>query len=117
VTILYDRSGKPFADTDRLQAQIRRLMRQLGEVDGKGRPLFTFHGLSKNAICYQTELGLDEATIAAIVGKTPETVRHYAKDARRWMLADRAAAAVIAGRIEGLVGKSATHVGNVANGD
>jgi predicted transcriptional regulator len=73
----------------------------------RGQALYTFHGLSKNAICYLTELGLDEATIAAIVGKTPETVRHYAKEARRWMLAERAASTVIAGRIDGLVGKSA----------
>jgi len=107
VTILYDRSGKPFADTDRLQAQVRRLMRDLGEVNERGLPLYTFHGLSKNAICYLTELGLDEGTIAAIVGKTPETVRHYAKEARRWMLAQRAAEAVIAGKIDGLVGRSA----------
>jgi hypothetical protein len=34
-------------------------------------------------------------------------VRHYAKEARLWMLAERAAETVIAGRIERLVGKSA----------
>lgn len=133
VTLLYDRAGKPFKDTDRLQAQIRRLMRSLGCVvrDKQGNPLdkhgnlvtteagnqpeilYSFHGLSKNAICYLTELGLDESTIEAIVGKTPETIRHYAKETRRWMLAEAAADKVIAGRIERLVGKSAGNVGKV----
>ena len=109
--VCYDRSGKPFRDTDRLQASIRRLMRKLGHVDDDGQALYTFHGLSKNAICYLTELGLDEKTIEAIVGKTPETIRHYAKETRRWMLAKAAAKTVIAGRFEGLVGKSRENVG------
>lgn len=104
VTILYDRSGKPFSGPDRIQERIRRLMHNLGHVDAAGNLLYTFHGLSKNAICYLTELGLDEGTIEAIVGKTPETIRHYAKEARRWMLADRAADQVIAGRFDRLVG-------------
>jgi predicted transcriptional regulator len=86
-------------------------MKQLGYVDEEGKPLYSFHGLSKNAICYLTELGLDEGTIGALVGKTPETVRHYAKEARLWMLAERAAETVIAGRIERLVGKSAADGG------
>jgi hypothetical protein len=114
MTLLYDRSGKPFASTEPLQSRIRRLMRQLGYVDGSGQVLYTYHGLSKNACCYLTELGLDEATIGAIVGKTPETVRHYAKEARRWMLAERAAETVLAGRIDGLVGKPC---GKSARGD
>jgi hypothetical protein len=38
-------------------------------------------------------------------------VRHYAKEARLWMLAERAAETVIAGRIERLVGKSAADGG------
>jgi hypothetical protein len=111
VTVLYDRSGRPFASPGTVQARIRRLMKQLGYVDGEGKPLYSFHGLSKNAICYLTELGLDEGTIGALVGKTPETVRHYAKEARLWMLAERAAETVIAGRIERLVGKSAADGG------
>lgn len=106
VTILYDRSGRPFGSPETIQARIRRLMKRLGYVDDDGAPLYSFHGLSKNAICYLTELGLDEGTIGALVGKTSETVRHYAKEARLWMLAERAAATVIAGRIERLVGKS-----------
>lgn len=106
VTILYDRFGRPFTGPDRIQERICRLMKKLGYVDGKGKPLYSFHGLSKNAICYLTELGLDEETIGAIVGKTPETVRHYAKEARLWMLAERAADTVIAGKIERLVGRN-----------
>jgi hypothetical protein len=115
VTLLYDRSGKPFRDTDRIQARLRRLMRSLGHVDERGQALYTYHGLSKNACCYLTELDLSDETIGAIVGKTAETVRHYAKEARRWMLAERAAAAVIAGRIEGLVGKPTPNVGKSGN--
>lgn len=87
VTLLYDRSGKPFVDTDRLQAQLRRLMRELGFVDNENIPLYTFHGLGKNACCYLTELGLEDTQISAITGKTPDTVRHYAKRARVYMIA------------------------------
>jgi hypothetical protein len=106
VTLLYDRSGKPFTGTDRVQERLRRLMHKLGHVDDEGQLLYTFHGLGKNACCYLTELGLDEITISALVGKTPETVRHYAKRARTYMLARRAAGRVLAGKIEGLVGKN-----------
>ena len=104
VTILYDRHGRPFTGPDRIQERICRLMKRLGYVDETGKPLYSFHGLSKNACCYLTELGLDAETIGAIVGKTPETVRHYAKEARLWMLAERAASTVVAGRIGGLGG-------------
>ena len=111
VTVLYGRQGKPFGGPDAIQQRIRNLMKRLGYVDASGKPLYSFHGLSKNAICYLTELGLDEVTIGALVGKTPETVRHYAKEARLWMLAERAAETVIAGRIERLVGKTAADGG------
>jgi integrase len=111
VTVLYDHFGRPFTDPKTIQARIRRLMKRLGYVDERGAPLYSFHGLSKNAICYLTELGLDEGTIGALVGKTAETVRHYAKEARLWMLAERAAGTVIAGRIERLVGKSTASCG------
>jgi integrase len=105
VTILYDRRGKPFSGPDAIQARIRRLMKRLGYVDEHGAPLYSFHGLSKNAICYLKELGLEDETIGALVGKTPDTVRHYAKEARLWMLAEAAAERVIAGRIESLMGR------------
>lgn len=116
VTLLYDRFGKPFSGPDRIQERIRRLMHRLGHIDDEGQLLYTFHGLSKNAICYLTELGLDESTIEAIVGKTPETIRHYAKEARRWMLAEAAADRVIAGRIDRLVGRKSPNEGKTENG-
>lgn len=96
VTILADTRGRPFATTGTLQARIRRRMKTIGEVDGEGRPLYSLHGLAKNAICHLIELGLTEEEVGAIVGKTPATVRHYAREARRYMLAESAGARVIA---------------------
>lgn len=105
VTILYDRFGKPFSGPDRLQERLRRLMHRLGYVDDEGQLLYTFHGLSKNACCYLAELGLSDTEGAAIVGKTPETFRYYAKNARTLMIAKGAANRVVTGKISGLVGK------------
>ena len=102
VTLLYDRSGKPFRDTDSIQESIRVLMHRLGYVDDDDQLLYTFHGLGKNACCYLTELGLSDTEISGITGKTPETVRHYAKRARVLMVAKGAADRVIAGQIPGL---------------
>lgn len=45
---------------------------------------------------------LSDTEIGAIVGKTPETVRHYAKKPRVLMVAQGASERVIAGRISGL---------------
>lgn len=104
ITLLYDRSGKPFLDTDRLQASIRRIMHKLGYVDDEEQLLYTFHGLGKNACCYLTELGLSDTEISGVTGKTPETVRHYAKRARVLMIAKGAAERVTKGRIPGLGG-------------
>lgn len=81
LTILYDRSGRPFGTTGALQARLRRLMRAIGEEG------YTFHGLSKNACCYLAELGLNDNEISALVGKTPQTVRHYTKRKRIYMVA------------------------------
>ncbi len=97
VTILYDRHGKPFADPNRLQESLRRLMRSLGYVDKDGAALYTLHGLGKNACCYLAEQGLSDTEISAVTGKTPETVRHYAKRARVYMIALGAADRVTAG--------------------
>lgn len=105
VTLLYDRAGKPFVDTDRLQAQLRRLMRTLGYVDDDNLPLYSFHGLGKNACCYLTELGLTDTEISAITGKTPETVRHYAKQARKLMVALGAAEKIAAANVSRLAAK------------
>jgi hypothetical protein len=105
ITLLYDRFGRPFSDTDRIQERLRRLMHRLGYVDKKGQLLYTFHGLSKNACCYLIETGLSDSEVAAIVGKTTETVRHYAKQASDLMIAKAAAERVTNARIAGLVGK------------
>ncbi|WP_246610992.1 hypothetical protein [Aquisediminimonas profunda] len=102
VTLLYDRFGKPFSGTDRVQERLRRLMHSLGFIDDEKQLLYTFHGLGKNACCYLTELGLSDTEISAIVGKTAETVRHYAKKARVLMVAQGASERVFAGRISGL---------------
>jgi hypothetical protein len=81
VTILYDRSGKPFGTTGTLQSRIRDLMKEIGEEG------YSFHGLRKNACCYLAELGLNDSEIGAIVGMTPQTVRHYTKRKRAYMIA------------------------------
>jgi integrase len=81
VTILYERSGRPFQTTGALQARIRALMEEIGEEG------FSFHGLRKNACCYLAELGLNDSEIGAIVGMTPQIVRHYTKRARALMIA------------------------------
>jgi hypothetical protein len=105
ITILYDRFGRPFSDTDRIQERLRRLMHRLGYVDKKDQLLYTFHGLSKNACCYLIETGLSDSEVAAIVGKTTETVRHYAKQASDLMIAKAAGGRVRKAKIAGLVGK------------
>lgn len=99
VTLLYDRSGKPFTGTDRIQEQLRRLMHSLGCVDDQGQLLYTFHGLGKNACCYLAETGISTDEIAAIVGKTPQTVLHYSKRARTLMVARNAAERAVSGEI------------------
>jgi integrase len=101
-TILYDRFGRPFSGTDRIQERIRRLMTKLGFVDDKGRALYTFHGLRKNACCYLLELGLSDTQVGAILGMTPETVRHYGKRARALMIAKSAADVMLSGKRIGL---------------
>lgn len=118
-TILYDRSGKPFGDEDRIQERIRVLMRQLGYVvrdddgtpldklgepvaeGGKNKPqvLYTFHGLRKNACCYLLELGLTDSDVGLILGMSADTVRHYGKRARAYMVAVRSAETIAAGNI------------------
>lgn len=93
VTILYDRSGKPFASRRTLGERIRDLMLAIGE------PGYSFHGLRKNAACYLAELGLSDTEIGAIVGMTPETVRHYTKRKRAYMIARGAADRVTKGDV------------------
>lgn len=93
VTILYDRSGKPFASRRTLGERVRDLMIAIEE------PGYSFHGLRKNAACYLAELGLSDTEIGAIVGMTPETVRHYTKRKRAYMIARGAAKRVTRGDV------------------
>lgn len=88
LTILYDRSGQPYATEEPLQAQLRRLMSDLGATG------YSFHGLRKNACCYLLELGLSDATVGGLLGMSASTVRHYGKRTRALMLARAAAPAV-----------------------
>jgi len=93
VTILYDRSGKPFSTTGAIQSRIRRLM------SGIGAEGFTFHGLRKNACCYLVGLGLSDAEVGAILGMSPEIVRYYSKRAKSLMLANNVADRVRSGTV------------------
>lgn len=87
VTVLYDRTGRPFGTEEAIQSRIRAMMKKLGHVDSKGKALYTFHGLRKNACCYLLETGLSDTDVGAILGMTPETVRHYGKRARALTIA------------------------------
>jgi DNA-binding CsgD family transcriptional regulator len=101
-TILYDRFGRPFSGTDRIQERMRRLMHNLGYVDADEQLLYTFHGLRKNSCCYLLELGLSDTQVGAILGMTPETVRHYGKRARALVIAKTAAKAMLSEKRIGL---------------
>lgn len=107
VTMLYDRSGKPFGTTAAVQERIRRLTKDIGSPtymsNGRARG-YTFHGLRKNAACYLAELGLSDTEIGAICGMTPETVRHYTKRARALMIAEGAAERIVKGDVIALKG-------------
>jgi integrase len=98
VTILYDRSGKPFASRRTLGERITDLMKAIGHEG------YSFHGLRKNAACYLAELGLSDTEIGAICGMTPETVRHYTKRKRAFMIARGAADRVTKGDVLQLKG-------------
>lgn len=92
LTILYDRSGQPFQSTGTLQARLRDLMADIGED-------YKFHGLRKNAACYLAEMGLSDTEIGAMLGMTSETVRHYTKEKRAYMIARGAAEKVRRGDV------------------
>lgn len=107
VTLLYDRSGKPFSDTDVLQERIRRLMEEIGSptyVSNLRERSYSFHGLRKNAACYLSEAGLSDTAIGAVCGMTPDTVRHYAKRSRALMIARGAADPITRGDVLPLKG-------------
>ena len=95
ITILYDRSGQPYASVEPVQSRIRALMDKIGEGEGG----YSFHGLRKNACCYLLEMGLNDQQVGSLLGMSPEMVRHYGKRARALMvatdLADRIAGATV----------------------
>jgi integrase len=96
VTVLYDRTGKPFRSEEAIQAQLRRLMRECGYVDADGQALFTYHGLRKNAACYLIEEVHGDDAVGRMLGMTAETVRHYTKRASAFRIATDVAAKVTA---------------------
>lgn len=112
VTLLYDRSGRPFRDPKPIQSVIRRLMQHrdvraaieqaaaLGEC--KPDDTFVFHGLRKNACCYLTEMALSDTAVGALLGMSPEMVRHYGKKKRILMIARDASTQVTGGKVVGL---------------
>ncbi|MES2902852.1 MAG: hypothetical protein V4696_01580 [Pseudomonadota bacterium] len=98
VTLLYDRSGKPFKSTTALQERIRDLMKS---IDSFG---YSFHGLRKNAACYLAELGLSDTEIGSVVAMSPQTVRHYTKRSRALMIAIGAAERIKMGDVIPIAG-------------
>jgi integrase len=116
VTLLYDRTGRPFTSTSALQERLRDLMAKPAvqevhadlvarEVISEG-DTFTFHGLRKNACCYLLELGLSDSDVGSILGMSSEMVRHYGKRARALMIARRAADTVTGGKIVPIAARS-----------
>lgn len=112
VTLLYDRTGKPFASAEPLQSSLRRLMAAgavraaVAEAASRGEcdtdDTFVFHGLRKNACCYLTELGLSDSQVGGMLGMSPEMVRYYSRRKRVLMLAKSGADTVMAGNVVGL---------------
>ncbi len=117
VTLLYERTGRPFQTTAALQERLRALMDKTAvrevHADLVARELiaeeatFTFHGLRKNACCYLIECGLNDSEIGEILGMSPEMVRHYGKRARALMVARGAADRMTGGKIIGMPGANA----------
>lgn len=109
VTLLYERSGRPFNTTGAIQERLRNLMSDpaVQEViaDLVARRTitegmtFSFHGLRKNACCYLVECGINDSEIGEILGMSPEIVRHYSKRARALMVARGAADRMTGGTI------------------
>lgn len=118
ITLLYERTGKPFQTTAAIQERLRALMAKpaVREVhaDLVAREViaedatFTFHGLRKNACCYLLERGLNDSEVGEILGMSPEMVRHYGKRARALMIARGAADRMTGGKIISLQGANAS---------
>jgi integrase len=88
-TILYNRWGKPFTNTEALQYQMRRLMNHLGYRSENGYGVeYTFHRLPKNAANYLAEVGCSPHEIGSICGMSIETVTHYTRGVMKKNLAE-----------------------------
>lgn len=87
ITVLYDRTGKPFGTEEAIQARLRELMKRLGYVDDEDQLLYTFHGLRKNAACYLVEIVQGDDAVGRMLGMTADTVRHYTKRASAYRIA------------------------------
>lgn len=85
VTLLYDRSGRPFQSDATLRERIVDLFASIG-VSG-----YTFHGLRKNAACYLSETGLTDEQIGAFTGMSPDMVRHYTRHIKVLRIAENVA--------------------------
>lgn len=113
VTLLYERTGAPFKTTGAIQERLRALMEKPAvqemladlvarEMVAEGGS-FTFHGLRKNACCYQLECGLNDSEVGEILGMSPEMVRHYGKRARALTVARGASDRMIGGTLKPLL--------------
>lgn len=87
ITVLYDRTGKPFGTEEAIQSRLRELMKRLGYVDDAGQLLYTFHGLRKNAACYLIEIVKSDDAVGRMLGMTADTVRHYTKRTSAYRIA------------------------------
>lgn len=124
MTLLFDRSGKPFASTGTVQARLRDLMAMkevqavLADLISSGEvaegTTFSFHGLRKNACCYLLEMGLNETEIGLMLGMSPKMVRHYGKRARALMVAREVADRIARGEIISIAGGKTDRPGPIS---
>jgi integrase len=91
VTLLYDRSGRPFQSDATLRERLVDLFASI-EVTG-----YTFHGLRKNAACYLSETGLTDEQIGALTGMSPDMVRHYTRHVNALRIAESVSARLAGG--------------------
>jgi len=114
VTILYDRSGKPFGDDATLRERINDMMAQppvqravaesISAGDCPPDAKFTFHGLRKNGACLLKEWGMTDEDIDGIAGMGVDMVRHYTRHVRVRRNAERLAETVAGGKLLSLKG-------------
>jgi integrase len=91
VTLLYDRSGRPFQSEATLRERVGDLLTSIGAEQ------YTFHGLRKNAACYLAEAGLTDEQIGALTGMSPDMVRLYTRRVNVWKIAESVAARLAGG--------------------